>query len=84
MYEIDSDRWGQFPTPDHYYAIPHIIGGKLTLIGGRLVATTKLTNKVSTFNHAKQSWVSYYPNLLSVRNRPGIVTHLEYVIVAGG
>ena len=48
------------------------------------MATTKLTNKVSTFNHAKQSWVSYYPNLLSVRNRPGIVTHLEYVIVAGG
>ena len=84
VYEIDNDRWGQLPTPDHYYAIPHIIGGKLTLIGGRLVATTKLTNKVSTFNHTKQSWVSYYPNLLSVRNRPGVVTHLEYVIVAGG
>ena len=84
VYEIDNDRWGQLPTPDHYYAIPHIIGGKLTLIGGRLIATTKLTNKVSTFNQTKQSWVSYYPNLLSARNRPGVVTHLEYVIVAGG
>ena len=25
-----------------------------------------------------------YPNLLSVRSKPGVVSHLEYVIVAGG
>ena len=84
VYEIDNDRWGQLPTPDHYYAIPHIIGGKLTLIGGSLIATDKITNKVSTFDQAKQSWVSYYPNLLSVRVKPGVVTHMKYVIVAGG
>ena len=84
VYDIDNDRWGQLPTPDHYYAIPHIIGGKLTLIGGRLITTNERTNKVSTFDHAKQSWISYYPNLLSVRSRPGVVTHMEYVIVAGG
>ena len=84
MYDTDNDRWGRLPTPDHYYAIPHIIGGKLTLIGGRLIATNKRTNKVSTFDHTKQSWVSYYPNLLSVRNLPGVVTHMENVIVAGG
>ena len=33
VYDIDNDRWGQLPTPDHYLAVPHIIGGKLTLIG---------------------------------------------------
>ena len=84
VYDIDNDRWGQLPTPDHYLAIPHIIGGKLTLIGGRLIATNKRTNKVSTFDHTKQSWVSYYPDLLSARGLPGVVTHMEYVIVAGG
>ena len=42
------------------------------------------TNKVSTFDQTKQSWMSHYPNLLSVRNKPDVVTHLEYVIVAGG
>ena len=26
----------------------------------------------------------YYPDLLSVRSKPGVVSHLEYVIVAGG
>ena len=84
VYDTDNDRWGQLPTPDHYYAVPHIIGGKLTLIGGRLIATNKRTNKVSTFDYTKQSWVSYYPNLLSLRNLPGVGSHMEYVIVAGG
>ena len=84
VYDTDNDRWGQLPTPDHFFAIPQIIGGKLTLIGGVLIATNKVTNKVSTFDHTKQSWVSYYPDLLSVRSLPGVVTHMEYVIVAGG
>ena len=84
VYDTDNDRWGQLPTPDHYLAIPQIIGGKLTLIGGRLIATKERTNKVSTFDHTKQSWVSYYPDLLSVRSLPDAVTHMEYAIVAGG
>ena len=84
VYEIDNDRWGQLPTPDHYCTIPHIIGGKLTLIGGYMSGTDKVTNKVSTFDQTKQSWMSYYPNLLSGRSLPGVVTHMEYVIVAGG
>ena len=84
VYEIYNDRWGQLRTPDHYLAIPHIIDGSLTLIGGRLIATKKITNKVSTFDQTKQSWISYYPNLLSARHKPGVVTHMEYVIVAGG
>ena len=29
-------------------------------------------------------WTSYYPDLLSDRSRPGVVGHLEHVIVAGG
>jgi len=84
VYEIDNDSWGQLPIPDHYYAVPHIIGGKLTVIGGRLITTNKRTNKVSTFDQTNQTWMSYYPDLLSVRSRPGVVTHMEHVIVAGG
>ena len=32
----------------------------------------------------KLAWTSYYPDLLSVRSKPGVVSHLEHVIVAGG
>ena len=84
VYDINTNQWSQLPPPGHYYGIPHIIGGKLTIIGGRLSATCKLTNKLLTFNQTSQTWTSHYPDLLSVRGRPGVVTHMEHVIVAGG
>ena len=84
VYDINTDQWGQLPPSGHYYGIPHIIGGKLVIIGGRLSATKKMTSKVSTFDEGSQTWTSYYPNLLSVRSKPGVVSHQEHVIVAGG
>jgi len=84
VYDVNTDHWGQLPSSGHYYGIPHIIGGKLAIIGGALSALKKRTNKVSTFDETSQTWTSYYPDLLSVRSRPGVVTHLEHVIVAGG
>ena len=84
VYDINTDQWGQLPPSGHYYGIPHIIGGKLVIIGGRLSATKRMTNKVSTFDKGSETWISYYPDLLSVRSKPGVVSHLEHVIVAGG
>ena len=84
VYNINTDKWGQLPRSGHYYGIPHIIGGRLAIISGRLSTTKKRTNKVSTFDEDSQTWTSYYPDLLSVRSKPGVVSHLEHVIVAGG
>ena len=84
VYNINTDQWGQLPPSGHYYGTPHIIGGRLTIIGGRLSATKRRTNKVSTFDEDSRTWTFYYPNLLSVRSKPGVVNHLEHVIVAGG
>ena len=84
VYDVNTDQWGQLPPSGHYYGIPHIIGRRLAIIGGRLSATKKITNKVSTFDEDSQTWTSYYPDLLSVRSKPGVVSHLEHVIVAGG
>ena len=84
VYDTSTDQWTQMPPSGHYFGIPHIIGGKLAIIGGRLSTTKKRTNKVSTFDESSQIWRSFYPDLLSVRSKPGVVSHLEYVIVAGG
>ena len=84
VYNINTDQWGQLPPPGHYYSIPHIIGDKLAIIGGILSETKCRTNKVSTFDDVSQTWMSYYPNLLLGRGIPGVVSHQEYVIVAGG
>ena len=43
VYDVNTDHWGQLPPSGHYYGIPHIIGGKLAIIGGRLSATKKRT-----------------------------------------
>ena len=83
VYNINTDQWGQLPPSGHYLGVPYIIGGRLAIIGGRLSATKKMTNKVSTFDEDGQTWTSYYPDLLSVRSKPGVVSHLEHVIVAG-
>ena len=84
VYNINTDQWGQLPPSGQYYGVPHIIGDKLTIIGGCNSATMKRTNKVSTFDEGSQTWTSYYPDLLSVRSQHGVVSHLKYVIVAGG
>jgi len=83
VYDIDTDFWKQLPLSDHY-GVPHIIGGRLALIGGRLSSTKNVTNKVSTFDETCQKWTPYYPDLLYARYRPGVVTHLEHIFVAGG
>ena len=84
VYDCVSDKWDKLPRSGHYYGIPHVIGGKLVVIGGRVSSNKEKTNKVSTFDTITQSWIRYYPDMLSVRSRPGVVSHLEYVIVAGG
>jgi len=84
VYDCASDKWDKLPQSGHYYGVPHIIGGKLVMIGGRLSATKERTNKVSTFNSLTQTWTSYYPDMQSVRSRPGVALYLEYVIVVGG
>ena len=84
VYDVNANQWGRLPPSGHYLGVPQIIGEKLAIIGGRLCATNKMTNKVSTFDEDSQTWISYYPNLLSVRSKPGVVSHLEHVIVGGG
>jgi len=84
VYDVNDNYWGHLPPSGQYRGVPHIIGDKLTIIGGFLSVNDIITNKVSTFQEASQTWISYYPDLLSARDRPGVVTHLDHVIVAGG
>ena len=44
------DQWGQLLPSGHYHGVPHIIGGKLAIIGRLQSANDKRDNKVSTIN----------------------------------
>ena len=83
-YDVNKDNWYTLPSSGHWDGVPHIIGGKLAIIGGYLLSTNEVTNKVSTFNEDNETWISYYPNMLSARRQPGVVSYLEHVFVLGG
>ena len=81
-YNITTDQWEQLPPPGHHMGRLQIIVGKLTVIGGGDNVTKKITNKVTTYINNR--WTDHFPNLLRARSKPGVVSHSEYVIVAGG
>ena len=83
-YDVNKDNWRTLPSSGHWDGVLHIIGGKLAIIGGYLLSTSEVTNKVSTFNENNQTWISYYPDMLSARSQPGVVSYLEHVFVLGG
>ena len=39
VYDVNTDRWNELPPSGHYAGVPHIIGGKLAIIGGALSDT---------------------------------------------
>ena len=82
VYDINGNQWDRLPPHGQRQGQLQMINGKLSIIGGVDNATKKITNKVTTYNNNR--WSSYYPNLIKSRNRPAAVTHLAYVIVAGG
>lgn len=83
-YDCFANQWYLLPPLQQYYGVPHIVGGKLVIFGGRLSLNSKRTSKVSTFDQSTGRWTSFYPNMMSARSRPGLATHLEYIIAAGG
>ena len=82
VYDINGNQWDRLPPPGQLQGRLQIINSNLTVIGGWDNTTRKRTNKVTTYNN--NSWKNIYPNMVKPRVKPGVVTHLDYVIVAGG
>ena len=84
VYTIAADLWTQLPPSDHCWGVLQMVGDKLAIFGGIDNYTNKRTNRVSTFDKATRDWRHFYPDVIDVRFRPGMTTHMDYVIVAGG
>ena len=82
VYDINGNQWDRLPPPGQLQGTLQIINSKLTVIGGVDNTTRKITNKVITYNN--NSWYNSYPSMIKARVKPGVVTHLDYVIVTGG
>ena len=84
MYDVGKDEWSALPDPGQLLAVHEIIGGRLTLVGGRECDTNARSRRLSSYDENSRSWVNFYPNMLKPRNRCSVVNHGDSVIVAGG
>ena len=83
-YDLTSDKWDRLPNPNHCYGVLCMVGDYLAIFGGRDATTEKIHNKVSTFDKVTNGWISYYPNMIKNRYKPGIVTYGDQLIAIGG
>ena len=83
-YTIKTDRWIVLAQPRHRRGTLCMLDDTLTIIGGDNPFTKEALNKVTSYNSYANSWYRYYPNMLSRRFKPGVITYGNYVIVMGG
>ena len=83
-YDTRSNQWKELPRPGHYWGVIHMVDDKLTIFGGIDSTTDKRHNKVTTYNNKTNSWYRNFPNMLHNRNKPGVVTSHDHVIIMGG
>ena len=83
-YSVNTDHWTMLSQPGHHSGVLHMLNDRLTIFGGSDPVTCKYHNKVTTYNNDTNKWYSHYPDMLSKRFKPGVITYHNYVIVFGG
>ena len=83
-YNTNTDHWTVLLQPGHHRGVLHMLDDKLTIFGGFDPVTQCRHNKVTTYNNDTNSWYSEYPDMLNKRDKPGVITYNNYVIVMGG
>ena len=84
VYDIADNSWLSLPDPGVLLAVHEIIGGKITLVGGRESTNNERSKRLLSYNESTSSWVTCFPDMLKPRNRCSVLTHGNSVIVAGG
>lgn len=83
-YNTKTNQWRELPRPGHRLGVIHMIGDKLAILGGRDSGTDMIHKKVTTYNSKTNMWSKYFPDMLNIRLKPGVITYNDYVIVLGG
>ena len=81
---MTTGEWDNLAPSEHRFGILQIIAENLCIIGGSDVKTRKSIKKVSTYDEKNDSWIHSYPDMLSARFKPGVVTYNDHVVVLGG
>ena len=83
-YGTTVDCRQQLSKPDHRCGVLRMVDDKLTLFGGRVSTTNAMHKQVTTYDKDALKQISYYPDMLCIRSKPGVITYKDHVIVMGG
>ena len=81
-YKLIDDQWMRLPLLPQCYGVPTNINNQLCYTGGHDYSTSRLTNKVITFEH--DQWIVKHCNMTTARYYHAVVSYQHYTIVAGG
>ena len=82
FYNIEEHSWRMLPSAPQYDCQAAVIGGLLTLIGGKDTSNASYTNMFSSWT--EEQWKSIYPAMMCKRFRPGVVSQDNLTVVTGG
>ena len=83
-YNTKTNQWRELSRPGHRLGVVHMLGDKIAILGGRDLSTDKIHNKVTTYYSKTNIWSKFFPDMLNIRLKPGVVTYNDYVIVMEG
>ena len=81
-YDIQTRTWNILPPAPQYHSQAAIVGGLLTLIGGLGASRHSRTKDLSSWTGGK--WEPVFPATKRIHYRPGVVSHDNLLVVAGG
>ena len=83
-YDQSNDTWSKLPRYDCRYFGMSAINGYLTVVGGRDIATYRVSKKVGVWQPSSQRWTQPYPPMITPRCFPEVATYNNYLLAAGG
>ena len=78
-------NWSTLPEAPNYNAPVTVLNGRITLVGGRDVKTTNITDVLSSWHEEKCQWKpSDPPSMDTKRLASGVCHHDNFLLVVGG
>ena len=74
--------WRTLPRYRYKYFAMAVLQDQLTLVGGREVFNTRVTNQISVWD--SQQWTQPYPHMPTPRHSTAAATFINWLVVAGG
>ena len=83
VYSLDTESWRTLPPQESQFFGMTAVNDQLVLVGGQVISTGKETNVLSVWDELLR-WTHPFPEMLTPRHSPSVVSYQKWLVVAGG